>query len=166
MVHGPDFAASFVAESYSDIQPCGKRGGILNRRRLLSVGVFLGMLFTGTLSANADPKFDIQSLTAELSNPGLHLALGHFDHSNSGLHLALGQSKGFDSVSASAFPGKGGPMAALSFSMLASPPDCRLEPSSDTAPGHAPEPATMLLLGTGLAGVAGFIRHKRRVKRS
>ena len=122
------------------------------------------MLFTGTLSANADPNFEIRSLSAEFDNPGLHLALGHFDHSNSGLHLALGHSQGSESLSA--FSGKGAPMAGLSFSVLAAPPDCQLEPSSDTTPGHAPEPATMLLLGTGLAGVAGFIRYKRKVKRS
>ncbi|HET6889672.1 MAG TPA: PEP-CTERM sorting domain-containing protein [Pyrinomonadaceae bacterium] len=135
----------------------------MNRRSLLSVAVFLGMLFTGTLSANADPSFEFGSLSSEFDNPGLHLALGHFEHSNSGLHLALGHA-GTEALSA--FSGKGAPMAGLSFSAFSVPPDCRLEPSSDTAPGHAPEPATMLLLGTGLAGVAGFIRHKRRVKRS
>lgn len=118
----------------------------------------------GTLSANADPNFELRSLSAEFDNPGLHLALGHFEHSNSGLHLALGHFKGSDSFSA--FPGKGAPMSGLSFSVLSMPPDCKLDPNSDTTPGHAPEPATMLLLGTGLAGVAGIIRHKRRVKRS
>lgn len=125
------------------------------------------MLVTSTISANADPNFEIQSLSAEFDNPGLHLALGHFDHSNSGLHLALGHLKGSEAVSA--FPGKGsgfGVMSGLSFSVLSVPPDCRLDVSSDTTPGHAPEPATMLLLGTGLAGVAGLIRRKRRVKRS
>lgn len=116
----------------------------------------------GTLSANADPNLEIRSLSTEFDNPGLHLALGHFDP-NPGLHLALGHSRGSELLSA--FSGKAAPMAGLSFSVLSAPPDCRLDPSSDTAPGHAPEPATMLLLGTGLAGVAGFIRHKRKVKR-
>ena len=119
------------------------------------------MLFAGTLSANADPSFEFGSLSAEFDNPGLHLALGHFEHSNSGLHLGQAGTEAL-----SAFPGKGAPMAGLSFGVFSVPPDCRLEPSSDTTPGHAPEPATMFLLGTGLAGVAGFIRHKRRVNRS
>jgi hypothetical protein len=146
---------------------CGKRGGILDRRTVLGVAVFLGMLFTGTISANADPNFEVQALSAEFDNPGLHLALGHFDKSNSGLHLALGQSKG--SELAVAFSGKGSGsavMSGLSFSVLPAPPDCRIDVSSDSTPGHAPEPATMLLLGTGLAGVAGLMRRKRRVKRS
>lgn len=163
---GPDFAASLVAESYqkTDVR---KKGGILDRRSLLAVAVFLGMLFTGTISANADPNFEIQSLSAEFDNPGLHLALGHFDHFNSGLHLAFGQSK---SESLTAFSGKGAGsavMSGLSFSVLSVPPDCRLDVSnSESTPGHAPEPATMLLLGTGLAGAAGLMRRKRRAKRS
>jgi hypothetical protein len=160
--NGPDFATSLAAESYqTDVR---KKGGILDRRSLLSVAVFLGMLFTGTISANADPNFEIQSLSGEFDNPGLHLALGHSDQSNSGLHLALGQSKGTEF--AAAFPGKGGGSAVMSFSVLSVPPDCRIDVSSDNTPGHAPEPATMLLLGTGLAGVAGLMRRKRRVKRS
>jgi hypothetical protein len=127
------------------------------------------MLFAGTISANADPNFEIQSLSAEFDNPGLHLALGNFDHSNSGLHLALGTFKGSEALSA--IPGKGSGsaiMSGLSFSVLSVPPDCRIDPSADTNPSQAPEPATMLLLGTGLAGVAGLLRRnrKRRVKRS
>lgn len=124
------------------------------------------MLFTGTISANAEPKFEFESLSAEFANPGLHLALGHFDHSNSGLHLALGQAK---AESLAAVSGKGGGsavMSGLSFSVLSVPPDCRLDVSnSESTPGHAPEPATMILLGTGLAGVAGLMRRQRRVKR-
>ena len=125
------------------------------------------MLFAGTISANADPNFEIQSLSTEFDNPGLHLALGQVDQSNSGLHLALGQSKGSDLAFASAGKGSGsGVMSGLSFSVLSVPPDCRLDVSSDSTPSHAPEPATMLLLGTGLAGVAGLMRRKRRVRRS
>jgi PEP-CTERM motif-containing protein len=125
------------------------------------------MLFTGTLSANADPNFEIQSLSTGFDNPGLHLALGQLDQSNPGLHLALGQSKGSDLTLAFAGKGNGsGVMSGLSFSVLSVPPDCRLDVSSDTTPGHAPEPATMLLLGTGLAGVAGLMRRQRRARRS
>lgn len=115
------------------------------------------MLFTGTISANADPNFEVLSLSAEFNNP---VALSHFD-------LALGQSKGTESLAFSAKGQGSAVMSGLSFSVLSVPPDCRLDVSnSESTPGHAPEPATMLLLGTGLAGAAGLMRRRRRVKRS
>lgn len=138
-----------------------KKGGILYRKSLLTVAV-VALLFTVAASANADPNFEIQSLSSEFDRPGLHLALGQLD-SNPGLHLALGHQNFSEPISA--FSGKGGVMSGMSFSVISVPPDCRLDVGNSSVTGHAPEPATMLLLGTGLAGIAGLMRRRMKAKR-
>jgi len=130
---------------HSALTQSTKLGGIgLNIRNLAVIAAFVVTLCIVT-PANGDPKLKTDSLSDEFQNPGRHLALGHYKDKQSslafpdkverGFSLTLGQIKGSEQLH--------GFRDSVNLSAV-------------------PEPATMLLLGSGLAVLAGIIRKRRR----
>jgi hypothetical protein len=119
----------------------------LNIRNLAVIAAFVVTLGIVT-PANADPKLKTDNLSFEFQNPGRHLALGHYKDKQSSL----------------AFPDKGERGFSLTLGQIKGSE--HLHGFRDSVNISAvPEPATMLLLGSGLAGLAGIIRKKRRTRR-
>jgi len=125
------------------------RGGvILNTRSLAVFGAFLLALCI-FIPVNAEPKLKINSLSDELQrqDSGRHLALGHYkdkksffafpDKGEKDFSVALGHVEGFEHL----------------YGYI---------DSVNTPAATTPEPATMLLLGSGLIGLVGIIRKKHQ----
>ena len=97
----------------------------------------------------AEPQLKTDSVSNELGHDfALHLALGHFKEKSS-LGLANRAEKGF----------------SVAFGRA---PDLHLHGYRDPQGGGTvpnPEPATMLLFGSGLVGFAVAVRRKRRARR-
>jgi hypothetical protein len=122
----------------------------LNTRKLALMGAFLFMLSI-MIPVNAEPQLKTDSLSDQLQrqDSGLNVALGHTQDQKSFLassnkggrefSVSLGRSQGFEHLYG------------------------HQDPDVKTVPN--PEPTPMLLLGSGLVGVAGMIRRKRRTSR-
>ena len=111
---------------------------------LLSIGVLTPVF--------ADPSLKAESVSVGLTheNPGRHLALGHYKQNPS---LAL-PDKASD--------------RALTFSAGRAGDDVYLHGFRDAQSVQAtpnPEPATMVLLGSGLPGVVAAVRKRRGASR-
>jgi hypothetical protein len=114
------------------------------------MGGFLFLLGI-VISANAEPQLKTDTLSDQLQRPdsGVDLALGHSQDQKSFLassnkggrefSVSLGRSQGFEHLYG------------------------HRDANAPAVPN--PEPTPMLLLGSGLVGVAGIIRRKRRSSR-
>lgn len=112
------------------------------------MGAFFFMLGI-VISANAEPQLKTDSLSDQLQ------------HQDSGLNLALVHSPDQKPFLTSSY--KGG--RELSASLGHSQGLEHLYGHSDSVSAVPnPEPTPMLLLGSGLIGVAGYIRKKRRTR--
>lgn len=120
---------------------------LLNTRKLALIGAFLFTLGIA-IPANAEPQLKTDGLSDQLQRQ------------DSGLNLALGHSQ--DQRAFLASSNKGG--REFSVSLGGSQGLEHLYGHRDANAGAVqnPEPTPMLLLGTGLVGVASIIRKKRR----
>ncbi len=125
---------------------------VLNKRNFPVIGAFLLTLGMVTV-ANADPKLKTKALSHK----------GH--HHDSGRHLAPGHSK---DISTLVFPDTDARTFSVTLGKMRGVEHLYGHGDSvsvDTQVVPNPEPATMLLLGSGLAGLAGIIRKKRQASR-
>jgi hypothetical protein len=121
---------------------------LLNKRKLALMGAFLFTLGI-VISANAEPQL------------GTNIMSDQLQRQDSGLNLALGHSP--DQMPFLASSNKGG--REFSVSLGRSQGVEHLYGHSDVKTVTNPEPTPMLLLGSGLVGVASIIRKKRRTSR-